>query len=110
MNELTFLCARSFQTSRTRWSALSSKNISTAKGMSVMKTEPGICRKSSSFLFPDRWMAGTMFPDDDNIMHSETALIETLAISLAFAFIGGFIAARLRLPPLVGYLLAGIAV
>jgi CPA2 family monovalent cation:H+ antiporter-2 len=43
-------------------------------------------------------------------MHSETALIETLAISLAFAFVGGFIASRLRLPPLVGYLLAGIAV
>jgi CPA2 family monovalent cation:H+ antiporter-2 len=43
-------------------------------------------------------------------MHSETALIETLAISLAFAFVGGFIAARLRLPPLVGYLLAGIVV
>jgi len=51
-----------------------------------------------------------MFRNDDPIMHSETALIETLAISLAFAFVGGFIAARLRLPPLVGYLLAGIAV
>src|SRR5882724_9489228 len=28
----------------------------------------------------------------------------------AFAFVGGFLAARLRLPPLVGYLLAGIVV
>jgi len=51
-----------------------------------------------------------MFRDDDRFMHYETALIETLAISLAFAFVGGFLAARLRLPPLVGYLLAGIAV
>jgi len=40
----------------------------------------------------------------------ETSLIATIAVSLAFAFVGGFIAARLRLPPLVGYLLAGIAV
>jgi monovalent cation:H+ antiporter-2, CPA2 family len=51
-----------------------------------------------------------MFRDDDDIMHSETALIETLAVSMAFAFVGGFLAAKLRLPPLVGYLLAGIAV
>jgi CPA2 family monovalent cation:H+ antiporter-2 len=29
---------------------------------------------------------------------------------LAFAFLGGFVAVRLRLPPLVGYLLAGIAI
>src|SRR5712691_10668073 len=43
-------------------------------------------------------------------MHYETSLIETVAVSLAFAFVGGFIAIRLRLPPLVGYLLAGIAV
>jgi K+:H+ antiporter len=43
-------------------------------------------------------------------MHHEAALIETLAISLAFAFVGGFLAAKLRLPPLVGYLLAGIVV
>jgi CPA2 family monovalent cation:H+ antiporter-2 len=34
----------------------------------------------------------------------------TIAGSLAFAFVGGFIAVRLHLPPLVGYLLAGIAV
>jgi CPA2 family monovalent cation:H+ antiporter-2 len=40
----------------------------------------------------------------------ETALIATIAIGLAFAFVGGVIAVRLRLPPLVGYLLAGIAV
>jgi monovalent cation:H+ antiporter-2, CPA2 family len=40
----------------------------------------------------------------------ETALIATIAVSLTYALIGGFIAARLHLPPLVGYLLAGIAV
>src|SRR5579862_1999004 len=42
-------------------------------------------------------------------MHYETSLIETLAVSLTLAFIGGFVATRLRLPPLVGYLLAGVA-
>src|SRR4051812_47744389 len=43
-------------------------------------------------------------------MHHDVSLISTIAVSLAFAFVGGFIAVRLRLPPLVGYLLAGIAV
>lgn len=43
-------------------------------------------------------------------MPHETSLIATIAVSLAFAFIGGLAAVRLRLPPLVGYLLAGIAV
>jgi len=40
----------------------------------------------------------------------ETVLIATICVSLAFAFLGGFLAVRLRLPPLVGYLLAGIAI
>jgi CPA2 family monovalent cation:H+ antiporter-2 len=40
----------------------------------------------------------------------DITLITTIAVGLAFAFVGGFIAVRLRLPPLVGYLLAGIAV
>ena len=43
-------------------------------------------------------------------MSHEISLISTIAVGLAFAFVGGFIAVRLRLPPLVGYLLAGIAV
>ena len=43
-------------------------------------------------------------------MHDETTLLATLAVSLALAFVGGFLALRLRLPPLVGYLLAGVAV
>jgi len=43
-------------------------------------------------------------------MHHETTLLSTIAVGLAFAFVGGLIAVRLRLPALVGYLLAGIAV
>lgn len=43
-------------------------------------------------------------------MPHETSLIATIAVGLALAFVGGFIASRLRLPPLVGYLLAGVAV
>ena len=40
----------------------------------------------------------------------EVPLIATIAVSLAFAFVGGLLAVRLCLPPLVGYLLAGIVV
>ncbi len=39
-----------------------------------------------------------------------TELIAIIAAGLVFAFIGGLIAQRLRLPPLVGYLVAGIAI
>jgi CPA2 family monovalent cation:H+ antiporter-2 len=40
----------------------------------------------------------------------DSTLIATIAVGLAFAFVGGFLADRLRLPPLVGYLVAGVAV
>ena len=43
-------------------------------------------------------------------MPHETALIATIAVGLTYALVGGFIAARLHLSPLVGYLLAGVAV
>jgi len=43
------------------------------------------------------------------VLH-EVPLIAILAIGLALAFFFGFLAARLRMPPLIGYLLAGIAV
>ncbi len=43
-------------------------------------------------------------------MHHDIALISTMAASLVYALIGGYVASRLRLPPLLGYLLAGIAV
>jgi CPA2 family monovalent cation:H+ antiporter-2 len=42
-------------------------------------------------------------------MHHEVSLIATVAMGLVLAFAFGFAAARLHLPPLVGYLLAGIA-
>jgi monovalent cation:H+ antiporter-2, CPA2 family len=42
------------------------------------------------------------------MLHEDT-LIATLALCLAFAFLFGLLAVRLRLSPLVGYLLAGIA-
>src|SRR3712207_975880 len=40
----------------------------------------------------------------------QTELIATIAVGLSAAFVGGFVASRLRLPTIVGYLLAGIAV
>jgi CPA2 family monovalent cation:H+ antiporter-2 len=40
----------------------------------------------------------------------ETELIATIAIGLSAAFIGGLLAARVGLPTVVGYILAGIAV
>jgi CPA2 family monovalent cation:H+ antiporter-2 len=43
-------------------------------------------------------------------MHHETALLATVAAGLALAFLFGFAAIRLKLPPLVGYLVAGVAV
>jgi len=41
-------------------------------------------------------------------MHQEAGLIATVAISFVFAAVLGYGADRLRLPPLVGYLFAGI--
>jgi monovalent cation:H+ antiporter-2, CPA2 family len=43
-------------------------------------------------------------------MPQETSLIATIVVGLVLAFGCGFVANRLRLPPLVGYLLAGVAV
>jgi CPA2 family monovalent cation:H+ antiporter-2 len=40
----------------------------------------------------------------------DTTLIATIVVGLVFAFAFGFLATRLHLPPLVGYLLAGVAV
>ncbi|MBW9054388.1 cation:proton antiporter [Rhizobium mesosinicum] len=41
-------------------------------------------------------------------MHQEAGLIATVAVSFVFAAVLGYCADRLRLPPLVGYLFAGI--
>ena len=43
-------------------------------------------------------------------MHHDTSLIDIVAVGLALAFVLGAIANRLRLSPLVGYLLAGVQV
>ncbi|WP_199229498.1 cation:proton antiporter, partial [Azospirillum sp. TSO22-1] len=43
-------------------------------------------------------------------MPHETTLITTIVMGLVLAFLGGLLASKLRLPPLVGYLLAGVAV
>jgi CPA2 family monovalent cation:H+ antiporter-2 len=43
-------------------------------------------------------------------LQHDIALISTMATSLVYALVGGYIANRLRLPPLLGYLLAGVAV
>ena len=43
-------------------------------------------------------------------MPHETTLITTIVAGLVLAFGGGFVASKLKLPPLVGYLLAGVAV
>jgi CPA2 family monovalent cation:H+ antiporter-2 len=43
-------------------------------------------------------------------MDHEPVLISTIAIGLTAAFIGGLAARRLGLPPIVGYILAGVAI
>jgi CPA2 family monovalent cation:H+ antiporter-2 len=42
--------------------------------------------------------------------HHGATLLVTIVMGLVLAFVLGFVASRLRLPPLVGYLLAGIVV
>src|SRR5690606_22678369 len=41
---------------------------------------------------------------------SDTPLISTLVMGLSTAFVGGIIASKMRLSPIVGYLLAGIII
>ena len=43
-------------------------------------------------------------------MHDEPSLISTIAIGLTLAFIAALVARRLRLPSIVGYLIAGILI
>ena len=42
------------------------------------------------------------------MFHSD--LILTLVSAFVAAFVGGFIATRIGLPPIIGYILAGIAI
>ncbi len=53
---------------------------------------------------------GPIEPHNDRVAeaHSEATLISTIAIGFVLAFGFGYAADRLRLPPLVGYLLAGV--
>jgi CPA2 family monovalent cation:H+ antiporter-2 len=46
----------------------------------------------------------------EGLMPDSTPLIATIVIALGLAFGGGFLAKKLHLPALVGYLLAGVAV
>jgi len=41
-------------------------------------------------------------------VHHDISLISTIAVGLVYGLIGGYLANRLRLPPLVGYLVAGV--
>src|SRR5215470_2212053 len=43
------------------------------------------------------------------MIHAD-GLIATIAVGLCVAFVGGFVATRLHLPAIVGYLLAGVVV
>lgn len=43
-------------------------------------------------------------------MPHDATLIATIVMGLVLAFIGGLLALKLRLPPIVGYLLAGVAI
>lgn len=43
-------------------------------------------------------------------MHHDVALIATVAVAFVLAFIFGYFASRLHLPPLVGYLVAGVVI
>ncbi|XHI63951.1 Glutathione-regulated potassium-efflux system protein KefB [Xanthomonas euvesicatoria] len=43
-------------------------------------------------------------------MHHDTSLIDIIAVGLAVAFILGTLAQKVKLSPLVGYLLAGVCV
>src|SRR3546814_1377609 len=61
-------------------------------------------------LFRSLWLDGTRPASTVTPMSHDTSLIGTVVMGLVLAFAFGFVASRLRLPPLVGYLLAGIAI
>ena len=43
-------------------------------------------------------------------MHQELALFATITMALLTAFVGGYIARKIGLPTLVGYLVAGMVI
>jgi len=64
---------------------------------------PAPRRYTNARLNPERRVGGPPMPH-------ETALIATMSVALALAFVGGFLVTRLGLPAIVGYLLAGVVV
>src|SRR5687768_2023241 len=67
-------------------------------------------RASIRRTIPGRHDASPRHSPTITLMPHDTALIATIAAGLGLAFILGLLATRLSLPPLVGYLIAGIAV
>src|SRR5881275_291164 len=60
----------------------------------------------ASFIFPVRHLSFVVC--HHRKMDHNLPLITTIAAALGLALVLGFVAARLRLPALVGYLLAGV--
>src|SRR5688572_1499803 len=58
------------------------------------------------------WAVGRVIPCRDTFspMPHDVTLITTIAAGLGLALIMGFLATRVKLPPLVGYLVAGILI
>src|SRR5580704_11178466 len=69
----------------------------------ISHSPPGIPRP----MLPRRQRGPHTWVKSRGMSHEET-LIATLAVGLGLAFVCGMLAARLRLPPLVGYMAAGI--
>src|SRR5690606_26919918 len=47
---------------------------------------------------------------ETRLMHQDFSLFATITVAVMLAFIGGFVARKLRLPSLVGYLVAGLLI
>jgi monovalent cation:H+ antiporter-2, CPA2 family len=51
-----------------------------------------------------------VYPPGKGLMPYANSLLVTIVLGLALAACGGFLARKMRMPPLVGYLLAGVAI
>src|SRR3954447_2927671 len=69
-------------------------------------------RASASMAQPHLYVNGIgSSPGKDPLpVPHDVTLIATMAAGLPFAFAGGLAAVRMRLPPIIGYILAGIVV
>jgi monovalent cation:H+ antiporter-2, CPA2 family len=78
---------------------------------SLAKQASTVCNEDSQCRPPiATWLARAAVSWIIAIMEHNIPLISTIAAALGLALILGFIAARLRLPALVGYLLAGVLI